>query len=233
MPGAEAGSSASISARNRDSADRGADYVALLEAFADAADYVTVNVSSPNTPGLRDLQGSAALADLLARVLDARERAPRRIPVLLKIAPDMSLEALDALVAVAREKRIDGMIVSNTTAARAPTLQAPQAHEAGGLSGRPLFAAATRALAATFLRVEGQFPLIGVGGVEDAATAFAKIEAGATLLQLYSALAFKGPALVPEIKSGLLAHLGTACLADVRGRAATDWAEGRNATFTP
>ncbi len=204
--------------------------MALLGDFAAVADYVTVNVSSPNTPGLRDLQAGTALADLLARVLDARERGGRRIPVLLKIAPDMSLDALDTLVAVARAKRIDGMIVSNSTAERAPTLRAPQAPEAGGLSGRPLFAASTRALAAAYLRVEGQFPLVGVGGIEDAATALAKIEAGATLLQLYSALAFKGPALIGEIKAGLLTALaadGASSLAALRGRAAADWAAGR------
>ena len=161
-------------------------------------------------------------------MLDARERAPRRIPILLKIGCDIGPDALDTLIDVARKERIDGLIVSNTTSARAPSLQAPQAQEAGGLSGRPLFAAATRALGAAFLRVEGQFPLVGVGGIEDAATAFAKIEAGATLLQLYSALAFKGPALIGEIKAGLIARLGPSNLAAVRGRAAADWAAGRN-----
>lgn len=192
---------------NKDAADRGADYVAGIAAFADLASYFTINVSSPNTPGLRDLQGANELDDLLDRVVTARDAAPRRVPLLLKIAPDLDEVALDDIVRVARARRIDGMIVSNTTIARSGLTDEAATRQAGGLSGPPLFAAATRVLAQTFLRAEKQFPLIGVGGVEDAATALAKIRAGATLLQLYTALVYKGPKLVGEVKRGLLATI--------------------------
>jgi dihydroorotate dehydrogenase len=197
---------------NRDSIDRVADYVALIQAFAPTASYFTVNVSSPNTPGLRDLQQAGVLDDLLARVLDARDRAAigsaagrRRTPVLLKIAPDLSLTDLDDVVGTARARRIDGMVVSNTTVMRPPTLRArEQAMEQGGLSGRPVFRLATRVLAETFVRVEGQFPLIGSGGIDSGAAAFTKIKAGATLLQLYTGLVFRGLRLVADIKGDLV-----------------------------
>lgn len=192
---------------NKDAADRIADYERGIAAFSELASYFTVNVSSPNTPGLRDLQEKNALSELLARVLSARERARRRRPVLLKIAPDLSLEQLDDVVSVARAREIDGMIVSNTTLARPQTLASPFAKEAGGLSGAPLFDLSTKMLAETFLRVERQFPLIGVGGVGSAAAALAKIEAGASLVQLYSALVYEGPGLVLRIKSGILEAL--------------------------
>ncbi len=212
---------------NKDADDRVADYVAGVRTFADRAGYFTINVSSPNTPNLRDLQKPAALDDLLARVLAAREAAPRRVPVLLKIAPDLSLPDLDALVRVARARAVDGMIVSNTTVTRPDALARHRAGlETGGLSGRPLFALSTRMLAETFLRVEGQFPLIGAGGVEDAQTAWAKVEAGASLVQLYSALVFGGPTLVGTIKGGLLAKLGTGSLAQAVGARAAVWAKG-------
>ena len=194
---------------NKDSPDRVADYVALIECFASVASYVTVNVSSPNTPGLRALQQATALDDLLARVVDARERvAPNAgpTPVLLKIAPDLSLGDLDDVVGIARSRRVDGMIVGNTTLARPPSLRETKlAKEAGGLSGRPLLPLATRMLAETYVRVEGVFPLIGVGGIDSGAAALAKIRAGATLLQLYSALVFRGLGLVTEIKAALIA----------------------------
>ncbi|MEK4035090.1 quinone-dependent dihydroorotate dehydrogenase [Methylocystis sp. IM3] len=192
---------------NKDADDRVADYVAGVRTFTEAASYFTINVSSPNTPGLRDLQEPEALSDLLARVIEARDAAAVRRPVLLKIAPDLSLPQLDGVVRVARERRIDGMIVSNTTISRPASLRAPAAREGGGLSGAPLFALSTYMLAQTALRVERQFPLIGAGGVESAETALAKIEAGASLVQLYSALVYEGPALVSRIKSGLLATI--------------------------
>ena len=206
---------------NKDAADRAADYGAGLAAFADVASYFVVNVSSPNTPGLRDLQAAHALDDLLARVLGAREAAaPRhgRKPVLLKIAPDLDLASLDDIVRIARDRKLDGLIVSNTTVTRPGSLTEPGRTETGGLSGRPLFAASTRILAETYRRVEGQFPLVGVGGIEDAATALAKIRAGATLIQLYTALVFKGPGLMGEIKRGLADALrqgGTTLAAEV------------------
>ncbi|HEY8125695.1 MAG TPA: quinone-dependent dihydroorotate dehydrogenase [Methylocystis sp.] len=189
---------------NKDSADRAADYVTGVAAFADVASYFTVNVSSPNTPGLRDLQEPEALSELLARVTDARDAARIRRPLLLKIAPDLALAQLDGVVRVARDRRIDGMIVSNTTVSRPLTLRSPLAKESGGLSGAPLFDLSTRMLAQTYLRVEGQFPLIGVGGIDSADAALAKIEAGATLVQLYSALVYAGPGLVTRIKRGLI-----------------------------
>ena len=196
---------------NRDSADRSGDYVRLVETFAAVASYFTVNVSSPNTPGLRDLQQAKALDDLLARVLDARERMRPRVgpvPVLVKIAPDLTLSELDDAVGIARKHRVDGMIVGNTTIARPGSLrERDKAREAGGLSGRPLFKLSTRMLAETFVRAEGAFPLIGAGGVDSGPTAIAKIKAGAALLQLYTGLVFRGIGVVSEIKADLLAAL--------------------------
>jgi dihydroorotate dehydrogenase len=209
---------------NKDATDRVSDYVGGIHAFAGTADYFTINVSSPNTPNLRDLQKPEALDDLLARVLDARDTLAGetgRKPVLLKIAPDLSRDDLDGIVRVARARGIDGMIVSNTTITRPGAIAARRAGlEAGGLSGRPLFDLSTRMLAATFLRVERQFPLVGVGGIEDAATALAKIEAGASLVQLYSALVFQGPGLVGAIKRGLAGKP----LAALVGSKAAAWA---------
>ena len=192
---------------NKDSTDRAADYVSGIRAFAGVASYFTANVSSPNTPGLRDLQEERALDDLLARVVAARDEAAPGVPLLLKIAPDLALAHLDGVVAVARRRGIDGLIVSNTTISRPPDLRAPQRGETGGLSGRPLFALSTRMLAETFLRVEGAFPLVGVGGIDSAETAIAKIEAGASLVQLYSGLVYEGLGLVERIKAGLVSRL--------------------------
>ena len=214
---------------NKDAADRVADYVAGIKKFADVASYFTVNISSPNTPGLRDLQQAGALDDLLARVIAAREQAalqlPRR-PVLLKIAPDLALADLDDVVRVARERGVDGMIVSNTTLARPETLRDGLQGETGGLSGAPLFALSTRMLAQAFARVEGQFPLIGVGGVDSPEAAWAKIEAGATLVQLYSALVYEGLGLIARIKTGLAEHLRVRKLDTIGqavGSAVGDW----------
>lgn len=191
---------------NKDSTDRAADYATLARRLAPLADFLTINVSSPNTPGLRDLQAESALDDLVARTLAARDEVAaggRCTPVLVKIAPDLTMPELDGMIAVARKRGIDGMIVSNTTITRPESLRNAAKAETGGLSGKPLFTASTRILAETFLRVEGQFPLIGVGGVDSAETAFAKIRAGATLVQFYSAMVFKGPGLAKEIKAGL------------------------------
>jgi len=196
---------------NKDSPDRVADYVKLIETFAPVASYFTVNVSSPNTPGLRNLQEGALLDELLARVIDARERVRQKAgdtPVLLKIAPDLSLAQLDDVVQVARSRRVDGMIVSNTTIARPSTLrEQARAKEQGGLSGRPLFRLSTRMVAETYVRVEGAFPLIGVGGVDSGGAALTKIRAGASLIQLYSSLVYKGLGLVDEIKRDLTSTL--------------------------
>jgi dihydroorotate dehydrogenase len=196
---------------NKDSADRTADYVKLIETFAPVASYFTVNVSSPNTPGLRNLQQAEALDDLLARVIDTRERVRENAgdsPVLLKIAPDLSLAELDDVVQIARARRVDGMIVSNTTLARPSILrERARAREAGGLSGRPLFRLSTRMVAETYVRAEGAFPLIGVGGIDSGGAALTKIRAGASLIQLYSALIYKGLGLVEDIKNDLASTL--------------------------
>ncbi|MDN5003194.1 quinone-dependent dihydroorotate dehydrogenase [Bradyrhizobium sp. GCM10027634] len=196
---------------NKDSPDRVADYVTLIETFAPVASYFTVNVSSPNTPGLRNLQEGALLDDLLGRVIDARERVRQEAgdtPVLLKIAPDLSLAQLDDVVQVARSRKVDGMIVSNTTIARPSTLREEmRSKEQGGLSGRPLFRLSTRMVAETYVRVEGAFPLIGVGGVDSGGAALTKIRAGASLIQLYSSLVYKGLGLVDEIKRDLTSTL--------------------------
>jgi dihydroorotate dehydrogenase len=196
---------------NKDSPDRVADYVRLIETFAPVASYFTVNVSSPNTPGLRNLQQAHILDDLLAKVIDARERVRAKAgdsPVLLKIAPDLSLAELDEVVHVARSRRVDGMIVANTTVGRPSSLrETARAKEQGGLSGRPLFRLSTRMVAETYVRAEGAFPLIGVGGIDSGGAALTKIRAGATLIQLYSPLVFKGLGLVDDIKSDLASTL--------------------------
>jgi dihydroorotate dehydrogenase len=218
---------------NKDSRNRVDDYACGIAAFADVADYFTINISSPNTPGLRDLQRAGALDDLLARVLAVRDKASEvfaRRPVLLKIAPDLTLAELDEIVKCARSRQIDGLIVSNTTIARPASLNDPAAAEQGGLSGRPLFLPSTRMLAQAHLRVDNQFPLIGAGGVDSPETALAKIEAGASLVQFYSSLIFKGPWLASTINSGLvhlLAQKSYPRLVDATGAAAADWASGK------
>ncbi len=218
---------------NKDSPDRVADYVRLIETFAPVASYFTINVSSPNTPGLRNLQQAAILDDLLARVIDARERVREKAgdtPVLLKIAPDLSLAQLDEVVQVARSRRVDGMIVANTTLARPKSLRdKARAEETGGLSGRPLFRLSTRMVAETYVRAEGAFPLIGVGGIDSGGAALTKIRAGASLIQLYSSLIYKGLGLIDDIKNDLASTLlrtGRDTLAEIVGAdAATITAE--------
>ncbi|WP_018260391.1 quinone-dependent dihydroorotate dehydrogenase [Methylobacterium sp. WSM2598] len=210
---------------NKEAADRLADYVTCTRALAGLVDFITVNVSSPNTPGLRDLQGEAFLDELLARVVEARDAAGggRRAAILLKIAPDITLGALDAIAATALRRGVEGLVVSNTTVARPAGLaEAARAREAGGLSGRPLFSPSTRLLAETFLRVGTRLPLVGVGGIDSAEAAWTKIRAGASLLQLYSALVYAGPGLVGTIKRGLAARLAD------QGRPLAAWV-GRDA----
>jgi len=216
---------------NKESEDRAGDYAKGIRAFVDVADYFTINISSPNTPGLRDLQQASALDALLARSLDVRDEMAAtygRKPVLLKIAPDLTAGDLDDVVRVARDRKVDGMIVGNTTITRHDSLKSGQKGEAGGLSGKPLFDLSTKMLAATYQRVEGQFPLIGVGGIQDAQTALTKIEAGACLLQVYSALVYEGPGLVGAVHRGLAQELkrrGTT-LAQITGSRAKELAAG-------
>ncbi len=212
---------------NKDAADRVADYVLGVRTFAPLADYLTLNISSPNTPGLRDLQRREALDDLIARVVAARDETGPRRPLMLKIAPDLDARGLEDIVAVALTRRIDGLIVSNTTLARPASLVSRNRGESGGLSGRPLFAPSTRLLAQTYLLTGGAMPLIGCGGVEDSETALAKVEAGANLVQLYTGLALKGPGVVREILEGL-AHAvearGLARVGELTGTRAGAWA---------
>ena len=185
---------------NKDSPDRIEDYVRLIETFAPVVSYFSVNISSPNTPGLRELQQGKMLDNLLKRVMDARARMSREAGT----TPVLTLSELDDIVGAARRHRVDGMIIGNTTVMRSPTLRdVSTAREAGGLSGRPLFSLATRMLAEGYVRVEGAFPLIGVGGIDSGEAAIAKIRAGACLIQLYSALVFHGLRMVATIKSEL------------------------------
>jgi dihydroorotate dehydrogenase len=210
---------------NKESADRLGDYVQLIRRLGPLADFLTLNVSSPNTPGLRDLQGRAFLDELLVRSMEERARLGLSTRLLLKIAPDIEDLQLDDIVEVARSRGVDGMIVSNTTVARPSTLRdRVHAREVGGLSGRPLFRPSTIMLAKTYLRVEGQFPLIGVGGIASGADAAEKIQAGATLVQLYTALIYQGPGLLDEIKTALLGLAREESYTAAIGREARSWA---------
>jgi dihydroorotate dehydrogenase len=188
---------------NKDSADRIADYVKAFAALAPLADYVTVNVSSPNTPGLRGLQNREDLTMLLKALADARKTP---IPLLLKIAPDLDGPALDDIADVVRLRGIEGVIVSNTTIAR-PALKSAHAGESGGLSGKPLFVPSTEILRQMRRRLGKSVVLVGVGGVSSGADAYAKIRAGASLVQLYTALVYRGPGLIARIKEELAALL--------------------------
>jgi dihydroorotate dehydrogenase len=189
---------------NKDTEDRATDYVAGLRRLSGLADYFTVNISSPNTPGLRALQGRAALDDLLGRIKEARTGAA---PVFLKIAPDLSAAEIGMIVEAALAHAIDALIVSNTTLNRPADLMSPDRHEAGGLSGAPLAAGARAALAAAAEAAEGRLALIAVGGIGSGAEAHARILAGASAVQLYSALIYEGPGLVGRIKRDLAERL--------------------------
>ena len=189
--------------KNRDSSDAIADYAEGIRRASRVADYLVVNISSPNTPGLRDLQRRAALQSLLAPLLRDRDENRRPLPLLVKIAPDLTAEEREDIASVALAAGIDGLIVSNTSVGRPDGLASPYAIESGGLSGRPLFAASTALLADMYRLTRGKLPLIGVGGVTSAAEAYQKIRAGASLVQLYTALVFAGPGLVTDIKKGL------------------------------
>jgi dihydroorotate dehydrogenase len=194
---------------NREGADPERDYPLLVEAVTPYADYVVINVSSPNTPGLRDLQGEARLRTILHAVVDRVSRPP---PLLVKIAPDLSEDALGGVVEICVAGGVQGLIVSNTTVSRPPELRSPASREPGGLSGVPLFSLATVSLARAFLLARGRLTLIGAGGVFSGMDAMTKIRAGASLVQLYTGFAFSGPALIPRIKAELAAALhGAGC----------------------
>jgi dihydroorotate dehydrogenase len=214
---------------NKASTDFVADYVLGVRRFAELADYLTVNVSSPNTPGLRDLQAAEALKRLLGAVLEARAQAGIRVPVFLKLAPDLDETAMDDIARTILATDLDGVIVSNTTISRDAVAGRANAGETGGLSGRPLFALSTRRLAQLRQRL-GALPIIGVGGIHSPQSAIAKFEAGANAVQLYSALVFGGLDLLDRIKRGLAAAVrsaGATNVAELTGRKTVDWAEGR------
>ena len=216
---------------NKDATDRAADYVRGIETFNDVASYFTVNISSPNTPGLRDLQAPAALDELLGRVMAARAKLvsdgkPRR-PIIVKIAPDIAEADLEPIVARLVAHAVDGIAVSNTTVSRNGLRDPSGAKESGGLSGRPLFHRSTVVLARVYRLTSGTIPLIGIGGIDSGATAVAKIEAGAALIQLYTGLIYEGPPLIGRIKAELSAMLtreGLASITKLTGRRAEEWA---------
>lgn len=204
---------------NKDSADRAADYVAGLAVFAELASYLTINISSPNTPGLRGLQSAAELQRLLERLNAARSGFDKPVPMFLKIAPDLGDDEISDIARCCSGGAVDAIIISNTTVSR-PPLNSPLAGEIGGLSGRPLRLLSTQALARFYQASGGAIPLIGAGGIEDAQSAFEKILAGASLLQVYSALVYRGPGLVQDVLEGLprlLAERNFASLAAARG----------------
>lgn len=210
---------------NKDSADFTADYAKGVARFARLADYLTVNISSPNTPGLRDLQQEDALKRLLHAVLTVRSKSPVRVPVFLKLAPDLDQAAMDAIIRVVATTDLDGLIVSNTTISRDPVAGMENAQEAGGLSGKPLFDLATRRLAQ--MRQRTSLPIIGVGGIHSPESAMEKFKAGANAIQLYSALVFGGLDLLDRIKRGLVAAVraeGKTNIADLVGTRTADWA---------
>lgn len=210
---------------NKDAADRVADYVAGYRALAVHAAYVTINISSPNTPGLRGLQNPGELNELLERVATVRRESGVHRPVWLKIAPDLDGTAIAAIVEACITHGIDALAVSNTTLARPESLRSRAKGEAGGLSGAPLFLPSTRALAQAFLAAQGRLTLIGVGGVASADDAFAKIAAGASLVQLYTAMIYGGPDLPARILRGLDARLEREGLtvSALTGRDAAAW----------
>ena len=205
---------------NKDSEDRIADYVKGFEHLAPLADYVTVNVSSPNTPGLRGLQNRDELTRLLKTLCDKRAGMAKAAPLLLKIAPDLDEHALDEIAETVTASGIEGVIVSNTTIAR-PVLKSRNAGEAGGLSGRPLFAPSTQRLRQMRVRLPKSVLLVGVGGISSGADAYEKIRAGASLVQLYTGLVYKGPDLVSRIKRDLLTCLTRDSFATIKDAVGT------------
>jgi dihydroorotate dehydrogenase len=210
--------------KNRDTTDGAADYIACIEAVGALADYLVVNVSSPNTPGLRALQARAQIEELLARVQDSRRRNAAGVlpPLLVKVGPDLDEVEVRDIAEVALATGVDGLIIGNTTVARPPTLRSPDRNAPGGLSGKPLLAASTACLAAMYRFTEGRIPIIGCGGIASGADAYAKIRAGASLVQLYSALVFHGPGLVERIKRELAALLRRDGFASVRDAIGVD-----------
>lgn len=217
---------------NKDSEDFVADYVAGMRVFQHLASYFTVNISSPNTPGLRNLQAAEALKRLLDAVFETREvnaaRAGARPPVFLKLAPDLTMADADSIASVITGSALDGVILSNTTLSRTGLKNRQHRDEAGGLSGRPLFERSTIMLARFRQRLPENLPLIGVGGIDNADSALKKIEAGASLVQLYTGMVYQGPWLASRIVRDLASGLereGVADISRISGRKTRQWAE--------
>ena len=208
--------------KNKNSEELAEDYVSGIRTFAPYADYLTVNISSPNTPGLRDLQRRAPLAELLKQVIDARAASKRQPPLFVKIAPDQTDDQLQDIVEVCLETGIDGIIIGNTTLSRPESIPSYLAKEAGGLSGKPLFALSTKILGTAYQLTQGKIPLIGCGGVFTGADAYAKIRAGASLVQIYTALVYEGPYVATRIATELAALLKRDGFASVRDAVGAD-----------
>lgn len=214
---------------NKDSTDRDADYVLGLETFTGVADYFTVNISSPNTPGLRDLQAPKELDRLLAKLMDRRDALAQSgqeaKPIAVKLSPDIADDDVEPICNRLLAHGVDGILISNTTLARDDLSDAKRS-ESGGLSGAPLYERSTRLLARVYVLTEGRIPLIGVGGIHSGETALGKIEAGATLIQLYTGLVYEGPGLVGRIKSALAAAVtraGVQSIGELTGTKASNW----------
>lgn len=210
--------------KNKATEDGASDYEICIEAVAPYADYIVVNISSPNTPGLRGMQARDIMADTLARAVKARARAmpetPTRPPLIVKIAPDLSESERDDIAAVVLESGVDGMTVANTTVQRPDSMRDPKKDEPGGMSGAPLYPIALDIVRDMYRRTAGNIPIVGSGGIASGADAYAFIRAGASLVQFYSALVFQGPAMVPKMKADLAAILkrdGFASVADAVG----------------
>jgi dihydroorotate dehydrogenase len=210
--------------KNRDTTDGATDYIACIEAVTGLADYLVVNISSPNTPGLRALQARAQIEELISRVNEARRASPvpRQPPLLVKVGPDLDESEIRGIAEVALATGIDGLIVGNTTVARPSSLKSRHASAAGGLSGKPLFVPSTDCLTAMYRLTRGRVPIIGCGGIASGADAYAKIRAGASLVQLYSALVFQGPGLVGRIKHELAAKVRADGFSSVREAVGAD-----------
>ncbi|KAJ3594293.1 hypothetical protein NHX12_006624 [Muraenolepis orangiensis] len=222
--------------KNKLSQDASADYVEGVRVMGPLADYLVVNVSSPNTPGLRALQGKTHLHQLLHKVLKVRDALPceRKPPVLVKIAPDLSPQDQQDIADVVQELGVDGLMVSNTTISRPPTLQDPRRSETGGLSGRPLRDLSTDTVREMYRLTGGKVPIVGIGGVASGQDALDKIRAGASLVQLYTALTYQGPPLVTRIKRELhqlLQDQGFSCVSEAVGADHRNGPEGRRVTL--
>ncbi|MBW7055726.1 quinone-dependent dihydroorotate dehydrogenase [Paracoccus bogoriensis] len=209
---------------NKDSADRAADFARVVRMAGDHADFLTVNVSSPNTEKLRELQGAQALTALLQGVIEARDSLARRPPVLVKIAPDLSRAEITQIAAVACDLGLDGIIATNTTLSR-DGVSGPHVSQAGGLSGRPIFQRSTRVVAQLYRDTQGCLPIIGVGGISSAEDAWQKLRAGASAVQIYSAMIYQGLSLIPRIAHDLDRRLAVEgiTLGELTGSGMADW----------